>query len=365
MFAPILFIVHLGALTCLAFTVFLLDCERERPAWRALMTAPSGFLTALPLYLLRTKPLSAHTAVFSNLPTKLMTTLSIFDSGNLALAFGCALLFLVSAVVLYRQGACFALRWNLPIAGLWLAGMIAPSILEISAGIDSRIFWYAALISIAALQIPAIAERRSGNGIIALVTMILVIKLGTAISEFASFNRDVAELTQAVKIIPPGAPIFVALPPDPQETTGGQPDGGGARAARFYWHISSIAPLTGHGVDTMFFAQRGSVIVKPKPAFAQFMAEQPVVPPAAPVAAYFFDHDASNALIRMLGRANMAELLDYSFNWGQRFPYLLYLDLGLADDPFAGRLRLAARGSFFKIYRNPAIDTDLFSENSH
>ena len=141
------------------------------------------------------------------------------------------------------------------------------------------------------------------------------------------------------------------------------------RDPRFYSHISSILPLTGHGLDTMFFAHRGSAIIEPSAVFAQYIADEPMIPPIAPVAAYLFDHDASGALIKMLGRGNMAgnivDLLDYSFNWGQRFPYLLYLDLGYKEDPFAGKLRLVERGSFFKIYRNPTVSTDLYQSNSH
>jgi hypothetical protein len=364
-FAPLLFFIHLGALICLGLTIFLLDCERARPVWRALLTAPLCFLTTLPFYVIETKPLSTHATVFSNLPTKLITILGVFDSGNIVLALGCALLFSTLAIVLYQRGASFAPRWNLAVAGLWLAGMIAPTILQISGGVDARIFWYAALISITALQVPAIEERHWGSGIIGLVTLILSVRLCTAISAFTSFNRDVAELTQAVTIIPSGAPIFVALPPDPQETTKGELARGGPRDARFYWHISSVAPLTGHGLDTMFFAQRGSVIIEPKPALTHYIADQPVIPPAAPVAVYLFNHDASSSLIQMLGRGNMADLLDYSLNWGQRFPYLLYLDLGYADDPFASKLQLVGCGSFFKIYRNPAVDTDLFRGNRH
>lgn len=364
-FAPVLFIIHGGALACLAFTIFLLDLERERSAGRAFVTAPLCFLTAVPFYLLSTKPSVTHTTVFHTLPQNLIMILRIFDSGEMAIALGCALLVVAFATELYRRGASFAAGWGLSICGLWLAGFLAPATFQISDGVDSRILWYAALISVAALRLPAIGGRHWGSGIIGLVTLILLVKLCAAIGAFASFNRDVAELTQAMTIIPPGAPIFVALPPDPQEATKGELAGSGPRDARFYSHISSVAPLTGHGLDTMFFAQRGSVIVQPKPDFAQYIADQPVIPPIAPVAAYLFDHNANGALIQMLGRGNMADLLDYSFNWGQRFPYLLYLDLGYADDPFASRLQLVGRGSFFKIYRNPAVSIDLYQLNSH
>jgi hypothetical protein len=132
----------------------------------------------------------------------------------LVLAIGCALLVLAFAIFLYRRGASFAAGLVPAIAGLWSAGVLAPATQEVSGGIDSRIFWYAALISVAALQMPVIDILRLGRDIIAFVMLLLAVKLCAAISACASFNRDIGELTQAVNIIPPSAPVFVALRPD-------------------------------------------------------------------------------------------------------------------------------------------------------
>ena len=165
-----------GALTCLAFTIFLLDLGRERPAWRAFVTAPLCFITTFPFYLFSTKPSLTHATVFSTLPTKLIVMAGIFFDGNLVLAIGCALL--VLAVRHLPLPSRRFLRCRVgpgDIAGLWLAGVLAPTTQEVSAGIDSRIFWYAALISVAALQMPVIETLRLGSGIIALVTLFLAL----------------------------------------------------------------------------------------------------------------------------------------------------------------------------------------------
>jgi len=360
--APIIFIVHLGALICLALIIFLLDCERERPIWRAFMTAPLGFLTVLPLYLLRTKPPLTHETVFTNLPEKLIAIASIFFSGNLVLSIGCALGFLAFAVFLYFRGAAFVTGWGLAVAGLWLAGYLSPAIQEVSAFVDNRIFWCAALISVAALELPAIESRRVGNAIVPLVTLILAVKLCAAINSFGAFDGEIAELKHGAATIPRGAPVMVAMSPKEQET--GKKDWviNKFQDSRFYWHISSILPISGHGLDTLFFAYPGSAIIEPKPSFVLYIADLPAIPLAAPIAAYLFDHDGSAPLIKMFGQDN---LLKYSINWGQRFPYLLFLNLGHADDPFAGKLQLVSRGSFFKIYRNPEVSTDLYHSSGN
>ena len=114
------------------------------------------------------------------------------------------------------------------------------------------------------------------------------------------------------------------------------------------------------------FVQKGVVVVQPKAAFSEYFPSEPIAPPSAPLAAYLFDHDQSSLLIKELTRSSAigwppsVDLLSYSLKWGKRYPYLLYLDSGCKEDPFASKLKLVAHGSFFRIYHNPEINVSLY-----
>jgi hypothetical protein len=366
--APVLFFIHLGALACMAATVLLLEAERQKPKWRGFVIAPFYFLSVVPLYKLRTEPPIAYSAVFSNLPTKLIAISTIFDSGSMAIALLCTLVGAAVAGLLYLRGVSSASGWKTVAVGLWLAAFAAPFILENSSGVDCRTFWYAALITIAAARVPEAQLIFSTRLIFCATLAMLLIKEETATRLWPQYDHNVDEIASAVQIIPPGAPVFVALAPlDAADCTRDSP----ARvlSPRFYWHISAIASLSDHGLDSMFFAQRGSVIIEPRSALGQYFSAAPTTPPSAPLAAYFFDHDASWGLLRVLVEQNYglltapgSDFLDYMLDWGKRYTYLIYLDMGCAENPFSSKLRLIARGSFFKIYRNPAANTDLFQK---
>ncbi len=362
--APILFLIHLGALGCLALTVLLLEIEQERPRYRALLIAPLYFISTIPFYLFRARPPISRPLAFSNLPGKLIGISSLFDDGNMVIAVVCALIALMVVVILYRSGVSLAPGWRLVVIGLWMAAWAAPSIMEISAVVDGRTFWYAALLTVAAARVPDSRSAFVTRLIVPAVAAMIAIKMGFEIRTAGVYNRNVDELAAAMNVIPPGAPVFVSLASDRQDAlctaTTNFPE------RRFFWHIADLSSVAGRGLDTTMFVQKGVVVVQPKAAFSEYFPLEPIAPPPAPLAAYLFDHDQSSPLIRELTRSNTigwpasVDVLDYSLNWGKRYPYLIYINSGCEEDPFASKLKLVAHGSFFKIYHNTEINISLY-----
>ena len=206
--APILFLIHLGALGCLALTVLLLEIEQQRPRYRALLTTPFYFVSTIPLYLFRARPPISRPLAFSNLPGKLIGISTIFDDGNMVIAAVCALIALMVVVILYRSGVSLAPGWRLAVVGLWTAALAGPSIMEISAVVDGRTFWYAALLTVAAARVPDSRSSFVTRVILPAVAAMIAMKMVFEMRTTAVYNHSVDELAVAMNVIPPGAPVL-------------------------------------------------------------------------------------------------------------------------------------------------------------
>ena len=179
----------------------------------------------------------------------------------------CALIALMESI-LYRSGVSLVPGWRLVVIGLRMAAWAAPSILEISAVVDGRTFWYAALLTVAAARVPDSRSAFVTRLIVPAVAAMIAIKMGFEIRTAGVYNRNVDELAAAMNVIPPGAPVFVSLASDQQDAlctaTTNFPE------RRFFWHIADLSSVAGRGLDTTMFVQKGVVVVQPKAAFSEY-----------------------------------------------------------------------------------------------
>lgn len=246
------------------------------------------------------------------------------------------LIWLSTAIFLVRaRSLAIAPMMRGPLLTLSAACIFFPSRLLDAVDVDARLLVSLVFLALASTRFEVQARGR----ILVLVLALGTLALHTALSIFVwrPMSAQVAEWRAASSILPADAPVFTV------EATRGPLMHTTTRMS--YAHLMSYATIDRHIFNPYEFTGKG---MQPMRAVGKYLPlDTPVGVPLKPDIARltFAAPTPTPKWLALMGLHHM----QYTIEWGNRFPYIVYFHFGKAPNFDPERLRVLTQGSFFSV----------------
>lgn len=230
-----------------------------------------------------------------------------------------------------------ALRW--PVALLIVFSLLLPSALLNAVDLDARTFVSTAYLTVAAFCAGSVGgERipiRAKIAAAAVAAVTVAVQLGVLIPQAQAYGAQVAELRQALRVIPPGSSVlsagdFSRTPPVPH---------------RFYSHLASFTTIDRRAFNALEFTGKGMQPMSSRPDFACVD-----ISASSPIPLGLLPRLLNPGSVKLTDRYGSMSFR-YAYLWDRHFDYALYYHYGFPANPAPGHLKPIHSGSFFTIFR--------------
>ncbi|MEN6542128.1 hypothetical protein [Parvibaculum sp.] len=268
--------------------------------------------------------------------SKIRAVLSPLYTNNITLDIIAAVIWSSAMIILLRARAFVvapAMRGAL--LALLVACIFLPGRLLDAVDIDARLFTSFIFLALASARLEMQARAREVVAALALGTLVLHTAL--AILIWRPMSAQVAEWRAASLVLPARASVLTV------EATRGPLMYTTTRMS--YAHLMSYATIDRHIFNPYEFTGKG---MQPMVAVGAYEPlDTPVGVPLKPDIARltFGPPSPTPKWLALMEQRNM----QYTIEWGARFPYIVYFHFGKAPNFDPRRLRLMTQGSFFSV----------------
>ncbi len=280
--------------------------------------------------------------VFGSLPAKVVALLSP------VMAYGTAdietfLVLGIAGFLAFRTGWLRlepAVRF--PLLFLGVAAILMPHALQSNWYTDYRLPTVLAMLAVAGTRFTP-PDRRVTLGITALAMLLFFARLVPIADRWHGVDQEFAEFRQAAQKIERGARVLsVELGFEAGQDTPGSPV-----LQQIYRHMVSLAVIDRSVFTPMLFTNRAAQPVQASAAMAHLDVPygRPVWPTALRIGA---DPERKDELA---GQQRLGDARLYWEDWPKHYDYVLFVHLGLDENPMPEILSPVETGSFFDIYK--------------
>ena len=273
-------------------------------------------------------------------PVKFGYSLSPFDG----VMWGALTVFLLFSIS--RRALRVAPEMKLPLAALVLTAVAIPDFLNGSQVVAIRIPVVLAFVTLAASEI-RVRDRLARNALVTMALVLLTVRVWTVTETWQDYGHWFNEFRDASKVISPGSRLMVVESdiPEKRRELPGVP-----RILAFidplvFSHMGALAVIDRSAYFPYLFTQATPLAVTQR----NRSVAQTVSDPISPLAMILTSNPRTERMVVI--KRDYYGQMPYWRNWPRTMDYVLWIDFGTAKNFHFRPLKLAAAGSFFRIFR--------------
>ena len=248
--------------------------------------------------------------------------------------------------VLTRRAVRFIPEMKLPLVVLIVTAILMPSWVNGSALVDWRLpaILPSILLAVTDLEIAREGVKRA---LAAVALLLLAVRVWTVNQCWQDYEHWFNEFRQASKVIKPGSRLLIVesnIPQD-QRFLPGVPNALAFIEPVLFSHMGALAVIDRSVFFPYLFTQATPLSASTRNAGIAQSASEPVLP-----LMFFLSASPKTGHTLAIGPDDYGQL-PYWRNWPQDFDYVLWIDFGTSGAFNVPHIRIAADGSFFKIYK--------------